>query len=406
MAYQVFQPCTDEVFESKKIINIDGTALYETGFSALLREIITRNDTAFLKQYIAAWDLRTSGVPVTKIQVHDLFYTAVANRSLDVLRVLLDVHRDNPTSLLIEEPCQTELVKFLLDSDPSLGTIYDRDPGGWTLIMSAAYSTGALAAADRAWDKAIPAPQPELMVLSLAITSSSYGMVKRLLEHGADVHERLRYFSNGPGFCNSGADVYNVTALYLGSWCWNINRVQAILDHGEHTREGEGSKGSDLICSRDGGGDPALEWLLLESMLGDTITSTFALLVPKDDKSATWLCSRVLYRLAYWPLNSEPLDLRLINLLLNYGALLDHIDENNKAALHIKARNCQQGAATCMLIKRGAKDRTRAQDEVVQTLVEVDGSTMDLPNRGGKCPRQLREETRQVWVEMETRRLR
>jgi ankyrin repeat protein len=229
-------------------------------------------------------------------------------------------------------------------------------------------------------------------------------------------------------------------------------------------------------------------------MLPDTITSTFALLVPEDDEVTTaklinagvnkgatpphyaisvhahcgnkasdhayltiqWLCSRgadasivdckgqsVLHRLAYWSLDGEPLDLRLLDLLLDHGAPLDHTDENGETALHMRARNLRQAAATQMLIERGAKvdmvnnkgntplheamrgaprprvswdgvrqegatleDRIQAQDEVVQMLLEIDGSIMDQSNIKGKSPRQLREETRQRWVELDTRRVR
>jgi ankyrin repeat protein len=316
MAYQEFQTCNDEIFKSRKIIDIDGKALYETDFGGLLREIITRNDNALLKQYIAAWDLRSSGIPVTEIQSRDPFYTAVASGSLDVLRVLLDVHQGNPISVSIEERgfsllnvacehAQIKIVEFLLDSDPPLGIVHDKDQGGWTPIMSAAYSTGVLAVADRARSEALvnllldrgasardsvpfttnmsttdetqPASQPEFTVLSLAITGSTYGMVKQLLEHGADVRERLRYYSDGPGFWDDGVDVWDVTALHMGGRSWNADGIRALLHHGGHAGEGGVEEpGSDLIYSRDSmgrlplhwaaaGGDRALEQLRPES---------------------------------------------------------------------------------------------------------------------------------------------
>jgi hypothetical protein len=285
MAYQEFQTCTDAVFESRKNIDIDGTALYETEFGSLLREIITRNDTPLLKQYIAAYDLHTSGVQVTEMQSRDPFYTAVADGSLDVLRVLLDLHRRNPKSVSIEERgfsllnvacehAQIEVVSFLLDTDPPLGTVHDRDPGGWTPIMSAAYSTGALAAADRARGEALvsmlldqgasardsvrftanmrttgeaqPAPQPEFTVLSLAITGSSYAMVKRLIEHDADVWERLCYYSDDPGVWDDGINIWDITLLHMGSRSWNADGIRAVLDHGDDAGKG-GAKDSGLI---------------------------------------------------------------------------------------------------------------------------------------------------------------
>jgi hypothetical protein len=50
------------------------------------------------------------------------------------------------------------------------------------------------------------------------------------------------------------------------------------------------------------------------------------------------------------------------------------------------------------------EDRIRAQDEVVQTLMEIYRSIMEWLNRERKSPRELREEARQRWVELETHR--
>ncbi|KAL4740446.1 hypothetical protein BDV11DRAFT_95992 [Aspergillus similis] len=98
---------------------------------------------------------------------------AAAHGSLDVLRVLLDVYLGNAHSVSIEEErgfsllhvacqhAQIEIVKFLLDSDPPLGAVDDRDPEEWTRLISAAYSTGIFGkgadadAADRARGEAL-----------------------------------------------------------------------------------------------------------------------------------------------------------------------------------------------------------------------------------------------------------
>ncbi|KAL4996713.1 ankyrin repeat-containing domain protein [Aspergillus recurvatus] len=498
MAYQEFHHFTDEVFESRKIIDVDGSALYETELGSLLRKIITRNNTALLKQYIAAWNLTSSGIPVVDIQSHDPFYTAVANGSLDVLRVLLDIHRGNPNSVSIEqrgfsllnvacEYAQLEAAKFLLDS----GTVDDRHQVEWTPVISAAYSTGALgevAGADRAQGQAVmnllldrgasardavpfptdidmtseaqPIPQVEFTVLRLAIKGSSYEMVKRLLEHGADVQGRLGYYSNGLGFCDDGVNVRDVTALHLGSQCGNVDGARAPLDHGGDER---GLKTPDLVYCRDSmvrlplhwvaaGHDRVFERLLPESTLKNAITSTFGFLVSEDDKATTvkfintqdkkgatplhyavsahahcgnrgsnhayhiaqWLCSRggdanivdcrgqsVLHKLAYWSFDGEALDLSLIDLLLDHGAPINYTDESGETALHIMARNLRQAAATSMLLERGGRididdgrqewvtpeDRIRAQNEVVEALLEAGGSIIDQPIREGKTPR-------------------
>ncbi|KAL2820397.1 hypothetical protein BJX63DRAFT_428225 [Aspergillus granulosus] len=152
-----------------------------------------------------------------------------------------------------------------------------------------------------------------------------------------------------------------------------------------------------------------------------------------------WLCSHgadasiidcrgpsVLHRLAYWTLDSEPIDLHLIELLLAYGAPLNHADVNGDTALHLPARNLRQTAAARALIARGAtieminnkgntalqeamrgvlwpkqsweggkpggvtrEDRIRAQDEG-----SIGGSLIGQPNNAGKTPRRLQGETR------------
>ncbi|KAL4745266.1 hypothetical protein BDW72DRAFT_211619 [Aspergillus terricola var. indicus] len=457
MAYQEFHNCTDEIFESRKIIDADGAALYETESGSLLCKIIKRNDTKLLKQYITAWDLPSCGITITDIQSHDPFYMAAAHGSLDVLRVLLDVHLGNAHSVSIEEErgfsllhvacqhAQIEIVKFLLDSDPPLGAVDDRDLEEWTPLISAAYSTGTFGkgvdadAADHArgealinmlldrWASAcnnvsfpttdidmtsegqLVPQQAELTVLGLAITGSSYGMVKRLLEHGADIQQHLEYYSNGPGFWDNGLDVQDVTALHLGSQAWNVDGIRAVLDYYHEKR-------SDLISCCDSMGrlplhyaaagiNPIFELSLLENTLVQKITSTFELLVPndaeavvklikfRDKQGATplhyairthascgsqgsnhayyiiqWLCSRganagivdfkmqtVLHRLAYWSLDGEPIDLNLIKLLLDHGCTLDTTDKDSETPLHILARHLRQAHAAKMLIENGAR---------------------------------------------------
>ncbi|KAI9375043.1 ankyrin repeat-containing domain protein [Aspergillus egyptiacus] len=502
MAYQEFQDCTDEIFESRKIIDADGAALYETEFRSLLCQIIRRNDTILLKQYITAWDLPSRGITITDIPSRDPFYMAAAHGSLDVLRVLLDVQLGNAHSVSIEEErgfsllhvacqhAQIEIAKFLLDSDPPLGAVDDRDPEEWTPLMSAAYSTGTFGeggdadVADRARGEALinmlldrgasacdsvsfpPAdvdmtsegqlvpPQAEFTVLSLAITGSSYGMVKRLLEHGADIQQRLEYYSNGPGFGDDGLDVRDVTALHLGSRAWNVDGIRAVLDYCHEKR-------SDLISCRDSMGRLPLHYAAA-GFRPTKIISTFELLVPndaeatvklvnfRDKQGATplhyavrthascgsqgsnhayqiiqWLCSRgadagivdhktqtVLHRLAYWSLDGEPIDLNLIRLLLDHGCALDTTDEASETPLHVLARHLRQAHAAQMLIENGARvdiepvllgDCVEAQNKVVQALLNAHGtpSILDQPNNEGKTPRQLREETRWKWIEME-----
>ncbi|KAL3428615.1 ankyrin repeat-containing domain protein [Aspergillus tetrazonus] len=249
--------------------------------------------------------------------------------------------------------------------------------------------------------------QAEFTVLSLGITGSSYGMVKRFLEHGADIQQRLEYYSNAPCFWDDNLDVREVTALHRRSRAWNVDGIRAVLDYCHKNR-------SDLISCRDSMGrlplhytaagfDPTFEMSLPENTLVQKITSTFELLVPndaeataklinsRDKQGATpfhytvrthascgsqgsnhayhaiqWLCSRganagnhkmqtVLHRLAYWSLDGEPIELNLIKLLLGHGCALDITDEDSETPLHILARHLRQAHAAKMLIESGAR---------------------------------------------------
>ncbi|KAL2847142.1 ankyrin repeat-containing domain protein [Aspergillus pseudoustus] len=493
MAYREFHNCSDEEFECRKIIDTDGAPLNETELGSLLHKIITRNDTTLLKHYITAWNLPRHGN--SNVQSYDPFYTAAAHGSLDVLRVLLDVHGRDPDSMSIEEEygfsllhvaceyAQMEIVKFLLDCNPPLATVHDGDAGGWTPILAAAYSTApgealmsmlldrGASACDSVLSTStdidtksdaqlVVTQQAEFTVLSQAITGSSYGMIKRLVEHGADAQECLQCYSDGPGFWDKGVDVRDVTPLHIGSRTWNVDGIRALLGH---------CHGDDLILSRyrPFPKDTLVQW----------ITDTLELLVPKNDQAATatlinsrdrqgatplhyavrahascrskgsnhayhkiqWLCSHgadagivdhrtqtALHLLAYASLDGEPIDLGLVNLLLAHGCPLDTSDEDGETPLHNLARHLRQGHAAKMLLECGARvdlvkrkgnlplhvaTRVAMRPKVsweladLQALLDAHGmcSVLHQPNNEGKTPRQLREETRRKWKEIKTR---
>ncbi|KAL4956394.1 ankyrin repeat-containing domain protein [Aspergillus filifer] len=445
MAYQEFQNSIDQFFKLSKIVDADGAALYETESGSLLRKIISRNDTALLNQYITAWDIRSSGISSTDIQSHDPFYTAAAYGCLDALRILLDVHHGNAKSVSLEErgfsllnvACQNvrvEIVKFLLDFDPPFATIHDRDSG---------FDEHASRPGASAHDKessSTTACEGQL------VSQADYGMVKQILKHDADVQERLECFSDGPGFWNDGVIFRNVTALHIGSRSWNVNGTRALLDYCQK----ESSKVSDLLLCRDSMGRVPLHWAaagsdsgyepsLPENTLTKRITSTFELLVPKDNPAATekLINSRDLKGatpaagLAYSSLDGEPIDPDLISLLLAHGCPVDAKDKDGETPLHILARHLRQAHAATMLIKYGAKvdainnkgnlplheamrgvmrprlswdgrrqepvslsDCINAQDKVVEALLDAHGT--ERP----------REETRWKWKEIEALSLR
>jgi hypothetical protein len=92
-------------------------------------------------------------------------------------------------------------------------------------------------------------------------------------------------------------------------------------------------------------------------------------------------------------------------MLIERGAKVDMVNNKGNTPLHEAMRGALRPRVSWDGVRQdGAtlEDRIRAQDEVVQMLLEVDGSIMDQSNIEGKSPRQLREETRQRWVELDT----
>ncbi|RDW83615.1 ankyrin repeat domain-containing protein [Aspergillus mulundensis] len=450
MAYQEFQTCTDPVFESRKIVDADGTALYETQLVSLLHEIIARNDSNLLMQYITAWewDLPGRDIPVPDIHSHDPFYIAAAHGCLDALRVLLDAHSAGKTEAhsasasasasieqergfsLLHVACQhaqIEIVKFLLDSDPALATVHDKDPGGWTPLMAAAYSTGTFGdGADTSTlgevlinmllDRGASArdcvsspttgidtatasesgghrlPQADSTVLSLAISGCSYRTVKRLLEAGADIHQPLAIHSDTPGsgFWDDGLDVRDVTALHLGSAAWNVEGIRAVLDHCYEMK-------SDMTFWRDSmgrlplhyaaaGSDPTgtLEpsLIILENDLAQRITGTFELLVPNDDAGTAKLINTRDAQGAT-PLHyavrthgrcgtqGSKHAYRTIAWLLSHGGNASIGDGRNRTALHVLAYASLDGEPI---------------DTNLITLLMKYGCPLDTPDEDGETP--------------------
>lgn len=155
----------------------------------------------------------------------------------------------------------------MLDSKSPLGRVDDRDRHGESAILAAAASLTCLSCEvegvyhescdydyfreriargeelmhlllDRgasARDAIIPqrdgdAPQLLHTVLGRVVSRGSYGWVKRLLDEGADVHQKEQYICVGHGGANWDISAQGVTALHLASFYWNVEGVQALLD--------------------------------------------------------------------------------------------------------------------------------------------------------------------------------
>ncbi|KAL4882871.1 ankyrin repeat-containing domain protein [Aspergillus karnatakaensis] len=567
--YSLFQTPTDPALALTPLNLPIGTGtgtqtpLYETPSTTLLHTIIKNNDIHLLTTYIEAFNLRFTGVPAPEEPSLDPFHTAAAHGSLESLILLLDVHKGNPnlTSVPIKERgfsllnvacenAQGEIVRYILDSSLPLGGIDERE-NGWTPMLCTAYSACTFGVKESwrgrsemvmelllargagvgdvvvwggggtsltgnegdgagagAGDVERHQLQPSETVLSLAIAGSSYNMTKRLLDSGADAYQRVRYYSDGRSFPDTGVEICDVTALHLAARCWNVDGVKALLDHTGHRRRHSPSHSSqpDLRYSRDSTGRLPLHWAaagpgsISEPLLGGldcAIVDTVSLLV-QDPESASeadianflntqdttgatplhyaistharcgtqgsnhafttarWLCSHgadasrldkngqsVLHYLAHSSLDGEAINPNLIDLLIAHGAPLDHVDRNGETALHVMARHLCQSDAVEKLVACGARvdvvnkkgnlpvhegvrgalrsrlawdgrgqvgvslgEKLRAQSEVVDALMEGAGygSLKDQLNRKGKTARQVGEETRRRWREMDAQR--
>ncbi|KAI5456796.1 ankyrin repeat-containing domain protein [Mariannaea sp. PMI_226] len=235
-----------------------------------------RNDTAALRHYLANVPFSIS--PMDGPPYNDVFYKAAQNGSVEALQILLEHQASHPVrSSMHIEPFKedrgflllnvaaffghTNLVRFLLDSQPLYARIHAKDPTGHTALLSAA----SLCKNDRLesgpWepervdrsdqvmhllldrgadprdvlfqrvfscqnlpnynqDDLDTVPGKELLfetVLSLAICWAPPKLLKRLIDGGADVHARIMSYNEVDWFPMEEEFVYNLTPLFSGS---------------------------------------------------------------------------------------------------------------------------------------------------------------------------------------------
>ncbi|KJK67509.1 Ankyrin repeats 3 copy [Aspergillus parasiticus SU-1] len=341
MAYSEFHHCYSDRWteDNDPFIDTDGSILYETDYDGLLCAIIERDDVTTLTRYLAK-EPRAAIAP-SMGAFCDPFYIAAKNGSLNALRVLIEHHYRNADTLSLEgtylappnergflilnvacRHAHIEMVRFLLDREPPLGSVHAKDDWGETALLATAGSLAQLGCdaseidhATGDWmdqriargeelihlllDRGAPAhymrdqvagrekfnlmPEPVDTVLGQAITRASYALVNRLIDAGADVHGREEYFE-----MLEGRDVVrDVTKLHIASGFWNTEGIRALSDH-------LGSEDFISMVSRcDSEGRLPLHWAAkgtpesTENLLpGDQITpriiDTFKLLLAND----------------------------------------------------------------------------------------------------------------------------
>ncbi|RAH47434.1 ankyrin [Aspergillus brunneoviolaceus CBS 621.78] len=307
------------------------------------------------------------------------FYSAAYHGSLEALRALIDIYRSDPAHRQpLEEYLQgldfrllnlacgnadRKMTRFLLDHQPPLGAWRDRDTNGATPLVCAAQAfVGNVEALERKMkdtsfivireklrehqvrygefiefclasgasvreaDQYVPSyalgrqaqpgdPQEILgdTVLGSVVPRASYAMVSRLIAAGADAHVVQTWYD--PCAFGSALRCSGVTPLHIASKYWNLDAMQALLDHRGRIELAE------MVSRMDGNGRPPLYWALM----GD------------EDEIATLTPSEVTSRM-----------LRTVKLILDIGpAMVNVKDHDNKTVLHY-AVDSHVGDADCL----------------------------------------------------------
>ncbi|RAK77744.1 uncharacterized protein BO72DRAFT_477043 [Aspergillus fijiensis CBS 313.89] len=294
------------------------------------------------------------------------FYSAAYHGSLDTLRALIDIYQSDATHSqqplekylqrldfrMLNLACgnaDLKMTRFLLDHQPPLGAWRDRDAkGAAPLICAAQAFPGNVEALKRKMKETSPAMIREKLrehharygefiefclaggasvreadqymfpyqlgwqaqpgdqqilgdtVLGNVVTHASYAMVSRLIAAGSDAHVVQTWYD--PCAFGGAFRCAGVTPLHIASKYWNLDAMQALLDHGGRTGLAE------MVLRRDDHGRPPLHWALM----GD------------KNEIATLTPSEVTSRL-----------LRTVKLLLDMGpAMVNVKDQANKTVLH------------------------------------------------------------------------
>ncbi|KAJ5730394.1 ankyrin repeat-containing domain protein [Penicillium malachiteum] len=340
----------------------------------------------------------------------DPFWNAAASGSTESLNILLDYYRDEPSPV---EPLEKRHFS-LATTAASHGELETRGASPCTTELApqppsedgeglVAWSSFILCSG---FDSQSP-EQPVDDVLSQAVSRAGYGVVKQLIDAGADVHAKHRHLDQHLFDMN---DIHrDSTALHVGSLYWNNEGIQALLDH-HHTGSANHSI-SEMVCSLDGNGRTPLHWaakgsrligcLLPDEELDFRLVRTFKALLAgssemvnhKDKDGLTPLhyfiqlhagCGETkhfenalrillkagadpnikdnkgqssLHLLAINSIDSEPLNPSILDLLLARGAGIKDVDKDWSTAFHIMAKNLRQIEAAKTLLSAGADPR-------------------------------------------------
>ncbi|PYI18662.1 hypothetical protein BO99DRAFT_403352, partial [Aspergillus violaceofuscus CBS 115571] len=248
------------------------------------------------------------------------FYSTADYGSLDALRALINLyqsdfaHSQQPLEKYLQGMdfrmlnlacgnADREMTRFMLDHQPPLGAWRDRDAKGAAPLVCAAQAfPGNVQALQRKMKDTSPArireklrehharygefiefclgggasiresdqymlpyqlgrqAQPgdqEILgdtVLGNVVTRASYAMVSRLIAAGADAHVVQTWYD--PCGFGHGLRCSGVTPLHIASQYWNLDAIQALVEH-------RGRIGlTEMVTRRDDNGLPPLHWAL------------------------------------------------------------------------------------------------------------------------------------------------
>jgi ankyrin repeat protein len=211
-------------------------------------------------------------------------------------------------------------------------------------------------------------------VLGLASSRASSALVKRLIDHGANIHAKEQYQCHGPShFWFDMRIPWNVTSLHISSMYWNVEALKTLLDQ-------RGSDITESLSCRDSNGRLPLHWAaagpgsqecwLSDIHVKDRIIDTLKLLLTGSDaNSRDDLGANVLHHAIGGHAccaGSKHFD-TLINFLLENGAEADVVDKNGQTVLHKFASNWKRGGPIHIslmdtFLSRGAKINQQDKD--------------------------------------------
>ncbi|OJJ95608.1 hypothetical protein ASPACDRAFT_126406 [Aspergillus aculeatus ATCC 16872] len=192
----------------------DGSPVYEDGWGGLCGRIVARNDLAALRLYHASPNTRVFWEGYEAPYWHP-FFVAAGCGSWEALRALIEIYLTDPTYnnpeqlpldqymtqldfSPINEACAAanrEMLLWLLQHDPPLATLQDRDARSHTPLFSAA--SGLRRGRDdndgNASEPSQPAKELQQTMLGAAIPHASYRLTSRLIAEDADVYARQNW---------------------------------------------------------------------------------------------------------------------------------------------------------------------------------------------------------------------